>query len=144
MTTEPMTTEQLPDAAHTLVQRVTAEAIGTFLLVTSALLAPAGTTFAVVGLTLGVMVIAIGKVSGAQINPAVTTALIVARQFPLRDGLQYMVAQIIGATLAMLLQTSLLRGLGHPAGAVPSNTGYWLAELLGALIPHLHRHAGGG
>ena len=139
MTTEqmnqaPMTTEQLPDAAHSISQRLTAEAIGTFLLVTSALLAPAGTTFAVVGLTLGVMVIAIGKVSGAQINPAVTTALIVARQFPISEGLQYMLAQIIGATLAMLLHTSLLRGLGHPAGAVPANAGYWIAELLGAFI----------
>ena len=134
MTTEPMTTEQLRDAAHTRVQRVTAEAIGMLLLVTSALLAPAGTTFAVVGLMLGVMVIAIGKVSGAQINPAVTICLdcrpsvSTARRAAVHGG------EIIGATLAMLLQTSLLRGLGHPAGAVPANTGYWLAELLGALI----------
>ncbi|GGR12498.1 aquaporin [Deinococcus ruber] len=128
------TTEQLPDAVHSMSQRLTAEAIGTFLLVTSALLAPAGTTFAVVGLTLGVMVVAIGKVSGAQINPAVTTALIAARQFPLMEGLQYIVAQIVGAVLAMLLATSLLRGLGHPAGAVPANAGFWLAELLGAFI----------
>ena len=128
------TTEALPDAVHSLPQRLTAEVIGTFLLVTSALLAPAGTTFAVVGLTLGVMVVAIGKVSGAQINPAVTTALIAARQFPLVEGLQYMLAQVLGATLAMLLGTSLLRGLGHPAGAVAAGTGFWLAELLGAFI----------
>ena len=50
------------------------------------------------------------------------------------EGLQYIVAQIVGAVLAMLLATSLLKGLGHPAGAVPANAGFWLAELLGAFI----------
>ncbi|WP_424951494.1 aquaporin [Deinococcus sp.] len=128
---QPVTTQPLPDARHTLPQRLTAEGVGTFLLVTSALLAPAGTTFALVGLTLAVMVIAIGKVSGAQLNPGVTTALIAARQFPLGEGLAYMGAQVVGAVLGMLLGTAMLRTLGHPAGALSPHAGYFVAELLG-------------
>lgn len=52
------------------------------------------------GLTLLVMVIAIGKVSGAHLNPAVTVGLVAARQFPIREGLLYISAQVISAFLA--------------------------------------------
>lgn len=126
--------EPLPDAAHTLAQRLTAEVVGTFLLVTAALLAPSGTTFALVGLTLAVMVVAIGKVSGAQLNPAVTTALVAARQFPLMEGLMYIGAQVVGALISMLLMTSLLKSFGTPAGALTPHAGYFAAELLGTFI----------
>jgi aquaporin Z len=83
-----------------LPRRFTAEVVGTFFLVVAALLSPDGLTFALVGLTLLVMVIALGKVSGAHLNPAVTIGLIVARQFPLQAGLLYILAQVVGAFLA--------------------------------------------
>lgn len=122
------------DTTPSIAQRLTAEAVGTFFLVTSALLAPAGTTFAVVGLTLAVMVIAIGKVSGAQLNPAVTTGLITSGQFPAATGLMYMLAQIVGAVIAMLIGTAVLRELGTPAGPIAPKGLFWLMEFIGTFL----------
>jgi aquaporin Z len=95
-----MATRFAPAHLSNIPRRLTAEVTGTFFLVVAALLSPAGQTFALVGLTLLVMVIAIGKVSGAHLNPAVTVGLITTRQFPLREGLLYIVAQVVGAFLA--------------------------------------------
>lgn len=94
-----MTQRPAPSSVH-LHRRLLAEVIGTFFLVVAALLSPTGLTFALVGVTLLVMVIALGKVSGAHLNPAVTVGLVAVRQFPLREGLLYIVAQVIGAFLA--------------------------------------------
>ncbi|MBI0446647.1 aquaporin [Deinococcus sp. DB0503] len=84
-----------------LTQRFVAEVIGTFFLVIAALLSPSGLTFALVGATLLTMVIALGQVSCSHLNPAVTLGLIAARAFSWREGLIYIVAQILGAFLAL-------------------------------------------
>ncbi len=89
-----------PAHVSNIPKRLVAEVIGTFFLVVAALLSPAGLTFALVGLTLLVMVIVLGKVSGSHLNPAVTVGLVVARQFPFRAGLLYILAQVTGALLA--------------------------------------------
>lgn len=91
-----------PHAANVsnLPRRLVAEGIGTFFLVVAALLSPSGLTPLLVGLTLLVMVIALGQVSGSHLNPAVTVGLVAARQFPLRAGLLYIVAQVVGAFVA--------------------------------------------
>lgn len=91
---------QPPAPAANLPRRLVAEVVGTFFLVVAALLSPTGTTFALVGVTLLVMVIVLGKVSGSHLNPAVTVGLVAARQFPWQTGLLYIVAQVIGAFLA--------------------------------------------
>lgn len=104
----------MPDASSTtppLLIRLVAELIGTFFLVIAALLSPTGLTFALVGLTLLIMVIAIGSISGSHINPAVTVGLIAARLFSWRDGLLYILAQVIGAFLALGFGTLVGRRL---------------------------------
>jgi aquaporin Z len=90
-------------------RRATAEFIGTFWLVLggcgSAVLAAAfphlGIGFAGValafGLTVLTMVYAIGPISGAHLNPAVSIGLYVARRFPASDLVPYIVAQVLGA-----------------------------------------------
>ena len=88
-------------ASPNLSRRFAAEVVGTFFLVIAALLSPQGLTFALVGVTLLVMVIALGQVSGAHLNPAVTLGLVTARLFPWREGLMYFLAQVIGAFLAL-------------------------------------------
>jgi aquaporin Z len=97
------------------MQRSTAELIGTFWLVLggcgSAVLAAAfpevgigllGVSFAF-GLTVLTMVYAIGHISGCHLNPAVSIGLAVGGRFAWADLPAYVIAQVIGATLAAFL-----------------------------------------
>jgi MIP family channel proteins len=52
------------------------------------------------GVVLAVLVSALGAVSGAHFNPAVTFGVWLGGQIPWRRGLSYVVAQLIGAILA--------------------------------------------
>lgn len=106
-----MTQRPVPAHLKNLPRRFVAEVVGTFFLVVAALLSPAGLTFALVGMTLLVMVIALGKVSGAHLNPAVMVGLIAARQFPLRSGLLSILAQVVGAFLAYAFGALVVRQL---------------------------------
>lgn len=98
------------------MNRYIAELFGTFALVfcgTGAIVineASGGTvTHAGIAVTFGLIVVAmiyaIGDVSGAHINPAVTIAFAVAGEFPKREIPAYVLAQCLGALLA----SSLLR-----------------------------------
>lgn len=78
-------------------QAVLAELVGTGLLTLAALLA--GTPYAV-ALILAALVYALGPISGAQLNPAVTLGLLVARRQPVVKGALYLLAQVAGALLA--------------------------------------------
>jgi aquaporin Z len=95
----------------TIGKRSLAEAMGTFWLVFggcgAAVLAAGfptvgigftGVAFAF-GLTVLTMAFAIGHISGCHLNPAVTVGLAVARRFPAREVVPYMVAQVVGAVL---------------------------------------------
>ncbi|WP_375407323.1 aquaporin Z [uncultured Amnibacterium sp.] len=52
------------------------------------------------GLTVLIMAVAVGGVSGGHFNPAVTVGLAVARRTPWRDVPGYIAAQVVGAVLA--------------------------------------------
>ncbi len=104
-----------------------AEAIGTFTLVFAGCgaiavgtVGPAGVA-AAFGLAIMAMVYALGHVSGAHFNPAVTAAFAVGRHFPAGRVVPYWSAQILGAIAgAGLLRASLgdvPLGLTHPAGS---------------------------
>jgi glycerol uptake facilitator-like aquaporin len=119
---------QLPQP--NLAKCLTAEAIGIFLLTVAALISPPDLTFAIVGATLLIMVLAIGKVSGSHINPAVTVGLMSARQFPVRAGVAYIVAHIVGAFLALGLGQLLDRQLPQTN---PEVNALWF-EILGTAL----------
>ncbi len=72
------------------------------------------------GLLVSVMIYSIGEVSGAHINPVVTLAFALRRDFPWRRVPGYWVAQVLGSVLAALLLAGLF---GHRAD-------------LGATLPH--------
>lgn len=76
------------------------ELVGTFFLVLAALSVPSPYTVFAVGLVLLVFVYVIGGISGCHLNPAVTIGLVSARQFPMLEGVFYVVAQLVGALLA--------------------------------------------
>lgn len=91
---------------------IIAEIIGTFILTLVAVLALQETAYLYVGLTVVVLVLSVGVVSGAHLNPAVTFGLWAARK--LRSVLLpvYWVAQFVGAILAMLV-LGLFSGSGY-------------------------------
>lgn len=91
-----------------------AELLGTFFLTLAALTVMGPLTPFAVGLTLLVFVYAVGSLSGAHLNPAVTVGLVVSRRFPFAHGLLYVAAQVAGALLARLVAGAGLVGeLGH-------------------------------
>jgi aquaporin Z len=66
------------------------------------------------GLAVTAMAYAIGPVSGAHLNPAVTLGVFLAGRMPARDVAPYMVAQVIGAVLGSLF--IYLAALGRAKG----------------------------
>src|SRR5262245_29361737 len=55
------------------------------------------------GLTIGVMVCAVGHISGGHFNPAITFGSLVTRRMGVILGVAYIVAQLLGSVLAALL-----------------------------------------
>ena len=95
-------------------RRLFSELLGTFFLVTVAagggMMGAAfpntiSRTAAVVapGLMVMAIIMFMGKVSGAHLNPAVSVAFALRRDFPWRRVPGYIVVQLIGATLAALV-----------------------------------------
>lgn len=107
-----------------------AEALGTFALVfcgTGAIIINQETAGVVThpgialtfGLVVMVMIYALGPISGAHFNPAVTIAFTVAKKFPLKEVFPFILSQSVGAFFASFILQVLF----------PAN------EFLGATIP---------
>jgi len=125
-----------------LAKRSLAELIGTFWLVLggcgSAVLAAGipelglgylGVSLAF-GLTVVTMAYAIGHISGCHLNPAVSIGLAVGGRFNSKDLPQYIIAQVLGATLAAAVIYLIANGQqGFTIGGFAAN-GY------GELSPH--------
>jgi aquaporin TIP len=91
------------------------------------------------GLAIGVMVSAVGHISGGHFNPAITFGFLVTRRIKPALGLLYWVVQFAGAALAALLVRDLLPRatthavhLGVPAlgGGVDAASGFGLEAVL--------------
>jgi aquaporin NIP len=115
-----------------LARRSAAEALGAFALVFAgcgAIVTDAHTHGALgavgVSLVFGLVILAgiaaLGHVSGAHFNPAVTLSFFLTRHLPGRDALAYVTGQLAGATLAALLLWAIWPGQPASLGAtVPS------------------------
>lgn len=64
------------------------------------------------GIILMVMVYAIGYISGCHINPAITITAVALRKMDVDDGVGYVAAQVVGATLAGLAHSFILPDAG--------------------------------
>lgn len=112
-------------------RRLFAEAWGTFLLVLVAagggvVAAQSGGTVSLgVVIAPGLMVMAIiyfmGAVSGAHLNPAVTLAFAVRRNFPWRRVPGYVLAQVLGGVAAALFLRTLFGTVGALGATVPGS-----------------------
>ena len=139
-----------------LSRKLSAEFIGTFLLVFLAVgaavggigglssFAGAGTTGVALafGFVLMGLAYALGPTSGCHVNPAVTLAFVVSRRQVAKEGALYMVAQFAGAIVGGLVlwilvqqggiidQTGALGTNGFGAAGQPNVVGAFITELL--------------
>jgi aquaporin NIP len=113
-------------------RRLAAEALGTFGLVffgAGAIMVAAKTdAFGQVGIALAfglviaAMVYALGHISGAHLNPAVSLAFALSRHFPRRLVGGYWAAQCLGALAAALLLRASLGDVGDVGATTPSGS----------------------
>jgi aquaporin Z len=112
-------------------KRLAAEAVGTFALVfagTAAIVvndrSGGAVTHVGVALTFGLVVFALiaalGDVSGAHLNPAVTLGFHLARRFPGRLVMPYLMAQFAGAVAASISLRGLFPDHGTLGGTTPT------------------------
>jgi len=74
------------------------------------------------GLVIMAMIYAVGHISGAHFNSAVTFAFSLTRHFPWRRALGYWAAQLAGAILAALLLRASLGDLADVGATLPSGS----------------------
>jgi len=102
-----------------MAKRYAAEVVGTFGIVLAPVVASAngadlGVAATVSGLAVLAMIYALGPISAAHFNPAVTLGFASAGRFPWRFVVPYWLSQFVGATLAAAAG-ALLFGPGHGA-----------------------------
>lgn len=120
------------------IARLVAEFLGTGTLVIAVYSMTARTNFPLfsglaAGLVLAVMVFAIGSVSGAHINPAVTFAMWTVRKIKTLNAIAYVAAQFLGALAAWAL---LKYFLGTPLESTATDFTWkiFIAEMVGAAV----------
>ena len=129
-------------------RRLFSELLGTFLLVMvaagggmmgQAFPGAIGRSAAVVapGLMVMAVILFMGKVSGAHLNPVVSVAFALRRDFPWARVPGYIVVQLIGATLAALVLRSVITvsatyGSNYPAHGHSDMAAFWMELLLTA------------
>src|SRR3954451_13878039 len=82
---------------------------------------PPGVAFSF-GLVIMVMIYAVGHISGAHFNPAVTLAFVLTRHFAWTRAAAYWGAQLVGALLAAALLRASLGDLAHVGATLPSGS----------------------
>ncbi len=115
-----------------LLRALVAEAIGTFALVFAGCgaimvdakthaLGHVGVAFSF-GLVIMAMIYAVGHVSGAHFNGAVTFAFALTRHFPWSRAIGYWSAQLVGAVAAAALLRGSLGNVAHVGATLPAGS----------------------
>ena len=94
---------------------------------TAAVTAPALTVMAII--------LFMGKISGAHLNPAVSIAFALRRDFPWNRVPGYIVVQLAGATLAALILHAIVNvsasyGSNYPAKGYSAGAAFWMELIL--------------
>ncbi len=127
-----------------MLRKLFAEVLGTFALVfagTGAIVINEVTggkvTHVGIALTFGLVVMtmayALGSVSGAHLNPAVTLAMTAGRRLDARLAVPYIVAQIVGAFGASLLMKALFPANAGLGTTLPNGEA-WVSAVLELLL----------
>ena len=141
-----MSESAIPSTAATaqpiMASRLGAEALGTFWLVLGGcgtVVLAGGVDRVAVALAFGLTVLtgayALGHVSGAHFNPAVTVGLAAAKRFDWKDVPAYIIAQVVGGTIAGFVILVIAQGRpgftasGHMRTNAYGDGGYSLAAV---------------
>lgn len=131
--------------SYSTAQRLTAEALGTTLLVATVVgsgimaesLASNNLAVALLGNTIAtaailfVLITALGPVSGAHFNPAVTTVFAVRGEIAWALAASFMLVQIIGAVVGTVLAHAMFdQPLLQASTHVRTGAGQWLSEIV--------------
>lgn len=119
-------------ARHQIARALAAEALGTFALVfagcgavmvnaKTAALGHVGVAISF-GLVIMVMIYAVGHISGAHFNPAVTLGFALSRHFPWPLVAAYWLSQLGGALIAALVLRGSLGDIAHLGATSPSGS----------------------
>lgn len=128
-----------------LVAALIAEFVGTFAL-TAVIIAAQGQPIVVMFALIGI-VLTVGALSGAYVNPALTVGAWVTRRLGGMRALAYIAAQILGAMLALVILDAFVKGAGDlysngsapalfKALAIPKDKEWFIfaAEFVGSIV----------
>lgn len=107
-----------------------AEFVGTFLLAAIVIAVSGQPLFVLFGLA--TIVLAIGAMSGAHVNPALTVAAWATKRIDAARAVSYVIAQVLGAILALVVLNAFLNGAPEPSAQ---------AAQLGQAAPELFKAA---
>lgn len=111
---------------------LTAELVGTFILTCAVIMSSGNVILA--ALTVLVLILTLGKLSGAHINPAVTFALFATRHISALKAFGFIVAQLFGAMLALVVMTKFAETASPSMLGQPTDL-FKAAELMGTWRP---------
>lgn len=121
------------------IAMIVAEFVGTFTLATVVLVVSRQIelsyfTAIAAGAAVGVMVLALGAVSGAHLNPAVTVGMWTLKKIQTTQAVVYVLAQMLGGAFALAYAEYLLRvNIRNQAGS-EFDARVFVAEVVGTLI----------
>lgn len=121
-----------------MFKKYLAEFIGTFTLAFVVLLALSFTgglpisVPIIAGLTVGIFVYTIGAISGTHLNPSVTIGLYSVKKISKYDAVNYMLAQILGASFAIFV--AYMFNISSPITPDDFNLAVFVAEMIGGFI----------
>src|SRR5258708_1701717 len=131
---------------HQEWRRLVSELLGTFLLVLAAAgggmmgrafpgVISHGAAVVAPALTVLAIILFMGKISGAHLNPAVSCAFALRGDFPWRRVPGYVVAQLAGATIAALVLHAIINvsatyGSNYPAKGYSAGAAFWMELIL--------------
>src|ERR1700761_598853 len=127
-------------------RRLFSEVLGTFFLVLAAagggMMSHAfpgvishGAAVVAPALTVLAVILFMGKISGPHLNPAVSIAFALRRDFPWRRVPGYIITQLAGATLAALVLHAIINvsasyGSNYPAKGYSAGAAFWMELIL--------------
>ena len=101
----------------------------------------------VTGLTVAAMIYTVGDISGAHLNPMVTLAFYLAKDFPAKQILPFVIAQALGAGLASLslkIMFPTASTLGETMPSVSDNSAFVLEVILAFILVFVILHVAKG